>query len=112
MTLLGPFRDRVHTLTLDNGMEGAEHERIAQSLDAAVYVAHPYHSWERGTNEKTHGLTRQYFPKHRDLSTVTRKELDHATERLNHRPRKRLGFRTPDEVFFHTRTSLTVALPT
>jgi IS30 family transposase len=112
VNLLGPFRDRVHTLTLDNGMEGAEHERIAQSLDAAVYFAHPYHSWERGTNEKTHGLIRQDFPKHRDLSTVTRKELDHATERLNHRPRKRLGFRTPDEVFFHTRTSLTVALPT
>ena len=112
VTLLGPFRDRMHMLTLDHGMEGAEHERIAQSLDAAVYFAHPYHSWERGTNEKTHGLTRQYFPKHRDLSTVTRKELDHATERLNHRPRKRLGFRTPDEIFFHTRTSLTVALPT
>ena len=110
--LLCPFRDRVHTLTLDNGTEGAEHERIAQSLGATVYFAHPYHSWERGTNENTNGLIRQYFPKCRDLSTVTRKELDHATERLNHRPRKRLGFRTPYEVFFHTRTSLTVALPT
>ncbi|MCL5798975.1 MAG: hypothetical protein M1574_02495 [Gammaproteobacteria bacterium] len=53
MTLLGPFRDRMHMLTLDHGMEGAEHERIAQSLDAAVYFAHPYHSWERGTNENT-----------------------------------------------------------
>ena len=112
VNLLGPFRDRVHTLTLDNGTEGAEHERIAQSLDAAVYFAHPYHSWERGTNENTNGLIRQDFPKHRDLSTVIRKERDHATERLNHRPRKRLGFRTPYEVFFHTRTSLTVALPT
>ena len=112
VNLLGPFRDRVHTLTLDNGTEGAEHERIAQSLGATVYFAHPYRSWKRGTNENTHGLIRQYFPKHRDLSTVTRKELDHATERFHHRPRKRLGFRTPDEVFFHTRTSLTVALPT
>ena len=73
MTLLGPFRDRVHTLTLDNGTEGAEHERIAQSLGATVYFAHPYCSWERGTNENTHGLIRQYFPKHRDLGTVTRK---------------------------------------
>jgi IS30 family transposase len=112
VNLLRPFRNRVHTLTLDNGTEGAEHERIAQSLGATVYLAHPYRSWERGTNENTHGLIRQYFPKCRDLSTVTRKELDHATERLNHRPRKRLGFRTPDEVSFHTRTSLTVALPT
>ena len=112
VNLLGPFRDRVHTLTLDNGTEGAEHEWIVPSLGAAVYFAHPYHSWERGTNEKTPGLIRQDFPKHRDLSTVTRKERDHATERLNHRPRKRLGFRTPYEVLFHTRTSLTVALPT
>ncbi len=112
VTLLGPFRDRVHTLTLDNGTEGAEHERIASSLGTVVYFSHPYRSWERGTNENTHGLIRQDFPKHRDLSTVIRKKLDHATERLNHRPRKRLGFRTPYEVFFHTRTSLTVALPT
>ena len=95
VTLPGPFQDRVHTRTLDHGTEGAEHERIAQSLGATVYFAHPYRSWERGTNENTHGLIRQYFPKCRDLSTVTRKELDHATERLNHRPRKRLGFRSP-----------------
>ena len=95
MTLLGPFRDRVHTLTLDKGTEGAEPERIAQSLGAAVYFAYPDHSWERGTNENTQGRDRQYFSKHRDLSTVTRKELDHATERLNHCPRKRLDFRTP-----------------
>ena len=112
VTLLGPFRDRAHTLTLDHGTEGAEHERIAQSLDATVYFAHTDHSWERGTNENTHGLIRQYCPKCRDLGTVTRKERDHAIERLHHRPRKRLGFRTPNAVFFHTRTSFTVALPT
>lgn len=112
VTLLRPFRDRVHTLTLDNGTEGAEHEQIARALTAAVYFAHPYRSWERGTNENTNGLIRQYFPKRRNLNTVSQKELDHAMHRLNHRPRKRLGFRTPYEVFFHTRTSLTVALPT
>ncbi|EQD27456.1 transposase, IS30 family, partial [mine drainage metagenome] len=112
VTLLRPFRDRVHTLTLDNGTEGAEHERIAKTLMATVYFAHPYRSWERGTNENTNGLVRQYFPKCRDLGTVTRGELDQALHRLNHRPRKRLGFKTPYEVFFHTRTSLTVALPT
>ncbi|MGH8402183.1 MAG: IS30 family transposase, partial [Gammaproteobacteria bacterium] len=102
--LLRPFKARVHTLTLDNGTEGAEHERIAQSLATRVYFAHPYCSWERGTNENTNGLIRQYFPKRRNLTTVTHKELDHAMQRLNHRPRKRLGFKTPHEVFFRTKT--------
>ncbi|MDE2196288.1 MAG: IS30 family transposase, partial [Gammaproteobacteria bacterium] len=98
--LLRPHQARVHTLTLDNGKEGAQHERIASSLDARVYFAHPYCSWERGTNENTNGLIRQYFPKRRNLTTVTQRELDHAMHRLNHRPRKRLGFKTPYEVFF------------
>jgi hypothetical protein len=65
---------------------------------------------ERGLNENTKGLIRQYFPKHRDLTTVTQQEIKHAMDKLNHRPRKSLGFRTPHEVFFNTRTSLTVAL--
>lgn len=110
--LLRPLKTRVHTLTLDNGTEGAQHELIAKSLTTRVYFAHPYASWERGTNENTNGLIRQYFPKRRDLSTVTQQELNHAMHRLNHRPRARLGFKTPFEVFFHTKTSLTVALPT
>ena len=110
--LLRPVRARVHTLTLDNGTEGAQHERIAQALATRVSFAHPYHSWERGTNENTNGLVRQYFPKRRNLSPVTPKELKQVMHRLNHRPRERLAFRTPYEVFFHTRTSLTVALPT
>ena len=110
--LLRPFRGRVHTLTLDNGTEGAQHQRIAHSLATRVYFAHPYHSWERGTNENTNGLVRQYFPKRRNLSTVTQKELNQAMRRLNHRPRERLGFKTPYEVFFHMKTSLTVALLT
>jgi len=110
--ILRPFKARVHTLTLDNGTEGAEHKRIAKSLAAKVYFAHPYCSWERGTNENTNGLIRQYFPKRRNLTTVTQTELDHAMQRLNHRPRKRLGFKTPYEVFFRTKTSLIVALQT
>lgn len=81
-------------------------------LGVTVYFAHPYRSWELGTNENTQGRVRQYFPKHRDLSMVTRMKLDHATGRLDHCPRKRLGFRTPYEVFFQIRTSLTAALPT
>ncbi|EQD27247.1 IS30 family transposase, partial [mine drainage metagenome] len=110
--LLRPHKERVHTLTLDNGKEGAQHEKIATSLDTRVYFAHPYCSRERGTHENTNGLIRQYFPQRRNLTTVTQRELNHAMHRLNHRPRKRLGFKTPYEVFFWTKTSLTVALGT
>jgi len=80
------------------------------NLEARIYFAHPYASWERGLNENTNGLIRQYFPKDRDLTTVTKFEIEYAMDKLNHRPRKSLGYRTPYEVFFNTRTSLTVAL--
>ena len=109
-TGLAPHKDRVHTLTYDNGREFADHEGMAADLEARVYFAHPYASWERGRNENTNGLIRQYFPKDRDLTTVTEREIELAMDKLNHRPRKSLGFRTPYEVFFNTRTSLTVAL--
>lgn len=107
---LTPFKSRVHTITYDNGREFTDHEGMADDLDARIYFAHPYASWERGLNENTNGLIRQYFPKSRDLTTVTKAELEHAMDRLNHRPRKSLGFRTPYEVFFNKRSSLTVAL--
>ena len=107
---LTPYIDRVHTITYDNGREFTDHEGMASDLDARIYFAHPYASWERGLNENTNGLIRQYFPKHRDLTTVTENEIRRAMDKLNHRPRKSLGFRTPHEVFFKTRTSLTVAL--
>jgi IS30 family transposase len=107
---LTPHKDRVHTITYDNGREFADHEGMASDLDARIYFAHPYASWERGLNENTNGLIRQYFPKDRDLTTVTKREIEMAMNKLNHRPRKSLGFRTPHEVFFNTRTSLTVAL--
>ena len=107
---LTPYIDRVHTITYDNGREFTDHEGMASDLDARIYFAHPYASWERGLNENTNGLIRQYFPKHRDLTTVTKSEIEKAMDKLNHRPRKSLGFRTPYEVFFNTRTSLTVAL--
>ena len=97
-------------MTYDNGREFSDHEGIANDLEAKVYFAHPYASWERGVNENTNGLIRQYFPKQRGLTTVTKSEIEHTMNRLNHRPRKSLGFRTPYEVFFNTRTSLTVAL--
>lgn len=107
---LAPYIDWVHTITYDNGREFADHEGMASDLDARIYFAHPYASWERGLNENTNGLIRQYFQKQRDLTTVTEKEVEEAMEKLNHRPRKSLGFRTPYEVFFNTKTSLTVAL--
>lgn len=108
--LLTPLTDLVHTITYDNGREFAEHEGMAKDLDADIYFAHPYSSWERGVNENTNGLIRQYFPKNRNLTTVTNKEIEQATDRLNHRPRKTLDYRTPYEVLFKTKTSLTVAL--
>lgn len=107
---LAPHKDRVHTLTYDNGKELSEHEQIAKALGVRIYFAHPYSSWERGLNENTNGLIRQYFPKGRELTAVAREEIEHAADRLNHRPRKTLGFRTPYEVFFSLKTPLTVAL--
>jgi len=107
---LTPYIDWVHTITYDNGREFADHEGMASDLDACIYFAHPYSSWERGLNENTNGLIRQYFPKDRDLTTVTQHEVEQAMDKLNHRPRKSLGYRTPYEVFFNTETSLTVAL--
>ena len=88
------------TATSDNGKEFAEHERIANSLGCDVYFAHPYASWERGANENTNGLIRQYLPKDRDLTTVTNQESLMIMDRFNHRPRKCLDFKTPYEVFF------------
>ncbi|MFQ5616260.1 MAG: IS30 family transposase [Anaerolineales bacterium] len=105
-------KDRVHTITYDNGREFSDHEGMAKDLETRIYFAHPYASWERGLNENTNGLIRQYFPKHRDLTTVSNTEIENAMYKLNHRPRKSLGFRTPYEVFFKTKTSLTVALTT
>jgi IS30 family transposase len=98
--LLKPHAHTVHTLTADNGREFARHKEIAEHLDADFYFAHPYASWERGTNENMNGLIRQYFPKQRDLRTVTEEEIQNAMDRLNNRPRKCLGYRTPNEVFF------------
>lgn len=99
--LLKPLRERTHTITADNGKEFADHERIARDLHADVYFAHPYSSWERATNENMNGLVRQYFPKKRNFATITEEEIAFAIERLNNRPRKCLGFKSPNEVFFN-----------
>jgi len=87
------------TLTLDNGSENGGHEEIALRLNLNCYFAHPYHSWERGTNENTNGLIRYYLPKGTDFAKVKDERIRDIEHKLNTRPRKRLGFRTPLEVF-------------
>ncbi len=104
--LLKPHREKVRTITSDNGKEFAGHKEIANKLKADFYFAHPYSSWERGTNENTNGLIRQYFPKNRDFTTITQQEIDTAMERLNNRPRNRLGYQTPNQVFFKSGVAL------
>lgn len=86
------------TVTLDNGREFTEHEQLGARLGAAVYFAKPYHSWERGLNENTNGLLRQYFPKGIDFSRITAYRVKTVEGALNDRPRKTLGYRTPREV--------------
>jgi IS30 family transposase len=87
------------TLTVDNGPENSDWKTIQQELDTAVFYAHAYHSWERGTNENTNGLIRYYFPKKTDFTMISETELSRVEWELNTRPRKRLGWRTPLEVF-------------
>ncbi len=98
--VLRPLAAQVHTITSDNGGEFAHHQMIAAALQAGFYFAHPYSSWERGTNENTNGLVRQYFPKKSDFSKISDAEIERVMERLNNRPRKTLGYRTPHQVFF------------
>ncbi len=89
----------IRTITADNGKEFAKHEEISQKLEINFYFCKPYHSWERGANENTNGLIRQYIPKGTDFSDVTDKQIKRIENILNNRPRKRLGFLTPNEKF-------------
>jgi transposase, IS30 family len=103
----------VETITSDNGKEFSEHEEIAKTLNANFYFCHPYSSWERGVNENTNGLIRQYFPKQTEFATITEMDIQKAQEKLNHRPRKTLDYQTPYEVYFNELAKLTnVALTT
>ena len=95
-----PIAHKIETITYDNGKEFAGHAKIAATLEAQIYFAKPYHSWERGLNEHTNGLLRQYFPKGSDFSTLTSAEVQRVEDKLNSRPRKALGYKTPSEVFF------------
>ncbi len=93
------MKNRIKTITFDNGLEFSEHERIAETLETDIYFAHPYASWERGTNENTNGLIRQYFPKGTDFNLVSEKEIQEVMNRMNDRPRKTRGGRSPNELF-------------
>jgi IS30 family transposase len=90
---------RAHTLTVDNGSENQEWRETEKATNARVYFAHPYHSWERGTNENTNGLVRRYFPKGTDFREVSEEEIARVEYALNTRPRKRHGFKSPLEIW-------------
>jgi IS30 family transposase len=96
---LAPFKQLVHTITFDNGKEFSEHEKIAAKLNAQIYFAHPYSSWERGLNENTNGLIRQYLPKKTCLRETEIQTINNIANKLNNRPRKTLNFKTPYQVF-------------
>lgn len=98
--MLTPYLDKTLTITADNGKEFAGHKKLSEELEAAIYFAHPYSSWERGLNENTNGLIRQYFTKGSSFENISDDEVEMVMDRLNHRPRKTLDYETPHAVFF------------
>ena len=90
----------MNTVTSDNGKEFAKHESIAKNLDAQFFFAHPYASWERGLNESTNGLIRQYLPKKTQFNHISDQQVQSVMEKLNNLPRKCLRMKTPNQVFF------------
>tara|TARA_B100000809_G_scaffold247901_1_gene277435 strand:- start:4704 stop:4988 length:285 start_codon:yes stop_codon:yes gene_type:complete len=84
-------------MTYDNGIEMARHKEITIKTGMTIYFAHLYYSWERGTNENTNGLIRRYLPKGTDFNLIDQRELHNIQEKLNNRPRKIIGFKTPKE---------------
>lgn len=103
------IKDKVKTITFDNGLEFAKHEDIAKGLETDIYFAHPYASWERGINENTNGLIRQYFPKGTNFNKVTDEQVQFVMDRLNSRPRATRKGRSPNELFMGRRDDLLAA---
>jgi IS30 family transposase len=101
IAMLTPYQLAVHTITVDNGKEFALHKSIAKTLSAKVFFAHPYCSYERGVNENTNGLIRQFFPKSMHLSDVSEQDTHRVQTLLNSRPRKTLDFQSPDSLFLN-----------
>ena len=92
-------REKKITMTYDHGSTFSEHELTERETGITIYFAYPYHSWERGSNENANGLLRQFFPKKTNFATITQKDIQKAVRLLNNRPRKRLNYLTPYEVF-------------
>ena len=101
LRVLKANKARVHTITMDNGKEFYQHTKIAKALKAETYFCRPYHSWEKGLNENTNGLIRQYFPKQTDFRNISDREIRRVQDELNHRPRKTLGYETPSVLFLN-----------
>ena len=101
-----PIMDRFKTLTLDNSLEFSDYEPIAESLGLTVYFAHPNSSWERGLNENTNKLIRRYFPKGMNSNEVIQEQIEFVIDRLNSRPRKSRGNKSPNELFMRPRADL------
>jgi len=97
--LIRAQRHPVHTITADNGTEFHDYPAIERATGTRFYFATPHHAWERGTNENTNGLLRQYLPKRRSMASLTQDDCDRIAGTLNRRPRKRLGYRTPEECY-------------
>jgi IS30 family transposase len=108
ISLLKPYHQIVHTITADNGKEFASHRKVSESLKCDYFFAHPYSSWERGVNENSNGLIRQYAPKGTSFESIDQTRVDFIMERLNNRPRKTLGYRTPKDVFFEKLRQTTI----
>ncbi|GAW86379.1 hypothetical protein bplSymb_SCF02601P014 [Bathymodiolus platifrons methanotrophic gill symbiont] len=104
--ILKPYLDKTHTITADNGKEFAGHEKLAEQLETKVYFAHPYASWERGLNENTNGLIRQYFVKGSRFEEISGEEVEAVMNKLNHRPRKTLNYDTPLMLCFFIRINV------
>ena len=103
--VLKPYNDDINTITADNGKEYTKHKSISKNLNVDFYFAKPYHSWERGANENLNGLIRQYFPKGSSFEYITKEQVQAVENKLNDRPRKRFGYKTPNQVYLHKLTN-------
>ena len=106
------MKNLIHTITGDNGKEFADHHTISKELELDFYFARPYHSWERGANENTNGLIRQYVPKGSSFENINNQDIMCIQNILNNRPRKKLNFLTPNEFFYRNLNNQKVALVT
>ena len=91
---------RFVSITADNGTEFHQYKKIEKATNTRFYFATPHHSWERGTNENTNGLIRQYLPKGTSMENLTQQKCNAIADKLNNRPRKRLGYKTPEELMY------------